>query len=112
MVILLFQENVVLTPKSLTSCHLKEKSIEESRNGVHWRMQNKMDLHKVYYDSDNNPRTILQLVKQDPEWAANIIQYYERQIAEKKCSHFFYINEGTTVVRCIKCGEMYPFEAK
>ena len=28
------------------------------------------------------------------------------------CKHFFYLNSGTTVVRCVHCGEMYPVEAQ
>lgn len=41
-----------------------------------------MDLHKVYYDGDGNPRTMLQLVKQEPEWAANRLQEGERAIEQ------------------------------
>lgn len=33
-----------------------------------------MDLTKTYYDSDDEPRNILQMVKREPEWAANRIQ--------------------------------------
>lgn len=39
-----------------------------------------MDLHKIYYDGDGNPRRVLQLVKQEPEWAANRLQEGERAI--------------------------------
>ena len=28
------------------------------------------------------------------------------------CRHFFYQNSGTTVVRCVHCGEQFPFEAQ
>lgn len=41
-----------------------------------------MDLHKVYYDGEGNPRTVLQLVKMEPEWAANRIQEGERAIEQ------------------------------
>jgi len=33
-----------------------------------------MDLKKLYHDLDGNECNILQLVKRDPEWAANRIQ--------------------------------------
>ena len=36
-----------------------------------------MDLEKKYYDADRNECNILEFVKKDPEWAANIIQYYD-----------------------------------
>jgi len=39
-----------------------------------------MDLNKVYYDSDGNAKTILQMVKLYPEWAANRIQEGEKAI--------------------------------
>ena len=43
-----------------------------------------MDLERIYHDSDGNECNILQLVKSEPEWAANIIQYLEKQIIELK----------------------------
>ena len=43
-----------------------------------------MDLKRIYHDSDGNECNILQLVKSEPEWAANIIQYLEKQIIELK----------------------------
>jgi len=36
-----------------------------------------MNLEKVYHDVDGNELNILQLVKKDPEWAANVLQHYE-----------------------------------
>jgi len=36
-----------------------------------------MDLEKIYHDVDGNKCNILQMVKREPEWAANIIQHYE-----------------------------------
>jgi ribosomal protein S27AE len=41
-----------------------------------------MNLRKEYYDIDGNACNILQLVKRDPEWAANRIQDGERAIAK------------------------------
>lgn len=41
-----------------------------------------MDLHKVYYDSNDVPRTVLQMVKYEPEWAANRIQEGEKAIEQ------------------------------
>lgn len=41
-----------------------------------------MDLTKVYHDSDGNKRNILQMVKYEPEWAANVIQTHEQRIAQ------------------------------
>jgi hypothetical protein len=29
-----------------------------------------------------------------------------------QCNHFFYINHESSVVRCFKCGLMYPFEKR
>jgi hypothetical protein len=37
-----------------------------------------MDLEKVYYDTEGRKRNILQLVKEEPEWAANRIQEGEK----------------------------------
>lgn len=37
---------------------------------------------KIYYDADGNERTISQMVKVEPEWAANIIQEDETRIKE------------------------------
>ena len=39
-----------------------------------------MNLNKVYYDLDGNAKTILQMVKLYPEWAANRIQEGEKTI--------------------------------
>ena len=41
-----------------------------------------MDLTKIYHDSDGNKRNILQMVKYEPEWAANVIQTHEQRIAQ------------------------------
>jgi len=43
-----------------------------------------MDLNKVYYDVDGNAKTILQMVKLYPEWAANRIQEGEEAIENMK----------------------------
>jgi len=40
-----------------------------------------MDLDKKYKAPEGYECNILQLVKIEPEWAANIIQYYETKIA-------------------------------
>lgn len=40
-----------------------------------------MNLNKIYYDTNCNAKNILQLVKCEPEWAANIIQDYESKLA-------------------------------
>jgi hypothetical protein len=39
-----------------------------------------MDLDKIYQDSDGNNCNILDLVRREPEWAANVIQYYEKAL--------------------------------
>ena len=39
-----------------------------------------MDLKRIYHNSDGNECNILQLVKSEPEWAANVIQHSEKQI--------------------------------
>ena len=41
-----------------------------------------MNLEKTYYDSDGYPGNILQIVKREPEWAANRIQEGEKAIEE------------------------------
>ena len=46
-----------------------------------------MDLTKTYYDGEGNEVDILKLVKKDPEWAANIIQFYECKVAELRAQH-------------------------
>jgi hypothetical protein len=46
-----------------------------------------MNLDKIYYDSYDQPLNILQVVKREPEWAANMIQAGEKAIealAEKE----------------------------
>ena len=37
-----------------------------------------MDLEKRYYDEDGNPCDIIDMVKNDPNWAANRIQEGEK----------------------------------
>ena len=41
-----------------------------------------MNTGKIYYDMEGNPRTIWQMVKESPEWAANRIQEGEKAIEE------------------------------
>ena len=41
-----------------------------------------VDLEKTYRDSDDNKCNILQMVKREPEWAANLIQHYEKMLSE------------------------------
>ncbi len=43
-----------------------------------------MDLTKVYHDADLNECNILELVKKEPKWAAEIIQEYERRLAKEE----------------------------
>ena len=43
-----------------------------------------MDTGKTYYDTEGNERTIWQMVKREPEWAANRIQVGESAIADVK----------------------------
>lgn len=45
-----------------------------------------MDLEKIYYDQDGNEVDILQLVKRQPEWAANRIQQMEQQLSNCACN--------------------------
>lgn len=40
-----------------------------------------MDLENRYKTQDGMKCNILQLIKLEPEWAANIIQHYEKQLA-------------------------------
>lgn len=39
-----------------------------------------MDTAKIYHDSEGNERTIWQMVKQEPEWAAARVQEGEKAI--------------------------------
>ena len=41
-----------------------------------------MDLKKVYQDLSGNECNIMQMIKREPEWAANILQQGEIAIAE------------------------------
>ena len=43
---------------------------------------NDVDTSKIYYDSDDNECSILQMVKREPEWAANRVQEGEKAQAE------------------------------
>ena len=56
-----------------------------------------MDLEKKYHDADGNDCNILELVKKEPEWAANIIQYYEKRVYELE----------HTLGLCEKCGDSF-----
>jgi hypothetical protein len=37
-------------------------------------MEGKMDTAKIYHDIDGNERTIWQMIKEEPEWAAARVQ--------------------------------------
>jgi hypothetical protein len=41
-----------------------------------------MNTAKVYKDIEGNDCTIHQMIKREPDWAANIIQYYEKEVTE------------------------------
>lgn len=43
-----------------------------------------MDLLKVYKNTDGKNCNILQMIRTEPEWAANIIQYYEKEKQDQK----------------------------
>ena len=45
-----------------------------------------MDLNKKYETSEGIECNILQLINMEPEWAANIIQRYENEIAQLKAN--------------------------
>ena len=82
-----------------------------------------MDLKKVYHDSDGNECNIFQMVRREPEWAANILQQGEIAIAElralkehasqqpdsadAKCDHDWkhYPIKPGGFTKCSKCGE-------
>ena len=40
-----------------------------------------MNTAKIYYDSDDNACSIVQMVRREPEWAANRVQEGEEAIA-------------------------------
>ena len=68
-----------------------------------------MDLTKRYQDEDGNPRNILEMVGQFPEWAANRIQEGEKaasQISalEAKCRDLEKRLNGIIVKRVQPCG--------
>jgi hypothetical protein len=39
-----------------------------------------MDTARIYHDSEDNECTIWQMIKHEPEWAANVIQGYEDRV--------------------------------
>ena len=39
-----------------------------------------MDLDKTYHDSEGKECNIRQIVEREPEWAANLIQEYEKRL--------------------------------
>ena len=41
-----------------------------------------MNTAKIYHDSDGKERTIFQMIKYEPDWAANRMQYQEKRIKE------------------------------
>ena len=51
-----------------------------------------MDMEKVYYDLSGDPKNIRQMIKHEPEWAASMIQYYEKRVEEleRKIKKFIY----------------------
>lgn len=59
---------------------------------------NNMNTAKIYYDSDGNKKTIHQMVKDEPDWAANRIQEGEnaielnKEMLEEIISDFVVIN--------------------
>ena len=57
-----------------------------------------MDLEKRYETVDGVKCNILQMVKLEPEWAANILQMGERAIEELN-------NRKPIEITCLKCGE-------
>ena len=44
-----------------------------------------MNTAKVYHDSKGQPCSIIQIVKREPEWAANRIQEGEKAIEKVNC---------------------------
>ena len=41
-----------------------------------------METAKKYYDMDGNEISLYKLVRKEPDWAVNIIKYYENKVAE------------------------------
>ena len=68
-----------------------------------------MDLDKIYHDIEGKECNILQLIKREPEWAANIIQEYEKNQlaveadAEKPANEFDFRHADTCP--CFVCRE-------
>lgn len=42
-----------------------------------------MDTAKIYHDSDGNERSIMQMIRYEPYWAANRVQEGEKAITER-----------------------------
>ena len=62
-----------------------------------------MDLNKQYEDSEGNKCNILTLVKKEPEWAANVIQWYEKKLSTTTALNTEYTKcpyEGMTTEEC------------
>ena len=64
-----------------------------------------MDTGKVYLNSDDNERTIHQMIKEEPQWAANRVQEGEKAIERVKELESK-INLLKTMAVCDCCGCM------
>ena len=63
-----------------------------------------MDLNKVYYDMEGNAKTIMQMVKLYPEWAANRIQEGEEINAEMLEGYIKLCDEYCIPENLVTCG--------
>jgi hypothetical protein len=62
-----------------------------------------MDLTKIYFDAEGNERNILEMVRREPNWAANRIQEGEKAIENMKTEKRFacHIDIGHSDPECV-----------
>ena len=66
-----------------------------------------MEIERPYFDTDDNPCTIRQMIKRDPEWVASRFTFMEGQIAELEKQNAFLVE-----VRDIEKTPEYAAERK
>ena len=50
--------------------------------GINEIIKKKRGAKQTYYNKEGNETTLWKLVREEPDWAASIIQYYENRVAE------------------------------
>jgi hypothetical protein len=71
-----------------------------------------MNLNKKYHDSNDNECNIIQMFRTEPEWAGNIIQYYENKLAESQSRTCENCKYQTTCVAIITTGTFQDYTVR